>query len=136
MAVPKRPTSEQLVEELGNKLEITICSDIVHSLDFEYKQVYWENQELKNELSYLVREYIEVSNKFSDLGIDFRKKEKQKAIFIEYLEDEIKRLREEDIYQPLQRAFLATLEHVLSKYKEIIGVKDETPGNNRCRFNW
>lgn len=45
---------------------------------------------------------------------------KQKE-FIKYLEDEIKRLKENDIYQPLQKMALATHEHTLQKYKEIIG---------------
>ena len=45
----------------------------------------------------------------------------QQKEFIKYLEDEIKKLKESDIYQPLQRMALATLEHNLQKYKEIIG---------------
>ena len=49
----------------------------------------------------------------------------QQKEFIEYLESEIKRLEENNIYEPLQRTALATFQHVLSKYKEIIGVKDE-----------
>lgn len=54
------------------------------------------------------------------------KKESQKQKeFIEYLESEIKRLEENNIYEPLQRTALATFQHVLSKYKEIIGGKHE-----------
>ena len=54
------------------------------------------------------------------------KKESQKQKeFIEYLKSEIKRLEENNIYEPLQRTALATFQHVLSKYKEIIGDKDE-----------
>lgn len=34
-----KPTSEQLIELLGNKSEITIVSDIVYGLDFEYKEL-------------------------------------------------------------------------------------------------
>lgn len=45
--------------------------------------------------------------------------------FIKYLEDEIERLKENNIYQPLQRTALITHEHDLQKYKEIIGVLDE-----------
>lgn len=45
----------------------------------------------------------------------------QQKEFIKYLEDEIKRLKENDIYQPLQKMALATHEHTLQKYKEIIG---------------
>lgn len=49
------------------------------------------------------------------------KKEVQQKEFIDYLEDEIKRLKENDIYQPLQKMALATHEHILQKYKSIIG---------------
>lgn len=49
------------------------------------------------------------------------KLENQQKEFIEYLEDEIKRLKENDIYQPLQKMALATHEHTLQKYKSIIG---------------
>lgn len=45
----------------------------------------------------------------------------QQKEFIKYLEDEIKRLKENDIYQPLQKMALETHEHTLQKYKEIIG---------------
>ena len=45
----------------------------------------------------------------------------QQKEFIKYLEDEIERLKENDIYQPLQRTALITHEHDLQKYKEIIG---------------
>ena len=45
--------------------------------------------------------------------------------FIKYLENEIKRLKENDIYEPLQRMALATHQHNLSKYQEIIGVSNE-----------
>ena len=49
----------------------------------------------------------------------------QQKEFIKYLEYEIKKLKERDIYQPLQRMALAILEHNLQKYKSIIGVSDE-----------
>lgn len=42
-----RPTSEQLVDLIDNELDITICSDVVHGLDFEYKQLQQENKQLK-----------------------------------------------------------------------------------------
>lgn len=44
------PTSEKLVAELGTKTDITICADIVHGLDYEYKQLQQKNQELKGQL--------------------------------------------------------------------------------------
>ena len=66
-----------------------------------------ENQELKKELS----NSHQIKN--------------QQKEFIEWLENEIKRLEENNIYEPLQRTALATFQHVLSKYKEIIGGKHE-----------
>lgn len=45
-----RSTAEQLVEKLDNELEMTICSDVVHGLDYEYKQLQQENQKLKKQL--------------------------------------------------------------------------------------
>lgn len=42
-----RPTSEQLVDLIDNELDITICSDVVRGLDFEYKQLQQENKQLK-----------------------------------------------------------------------------------------
>lgn len=55
--------------------------------------------------------------------------ETQQKEFIKYLEDEIERLKENDIYQPLQRTALITHEHDLQKYKSIIGVSDEKVSN-------
>ena len=42
-----KPTSEQLVDMLEDNLDITICADVVHGLDLEYKQLQEENKELK-----------------------------------------------------------------------------------------
>lgn len=41
-----RPTSEQLVDLLDDELEITIYADVVHGLDYEYKQLQEENKKL------------------------------------------------------------------------------------------
>lgn len=93
-----------------------------------------ENQELKKDLEDLfsdnskLRKKLENSMTFQDYEYTLNKKiqlENQQKEFIEYLESEIKRLEENNIYEPLQRTALATFQHVLSKYKEIIGVKDE-----------
>ena len=46
----EKPTSEQLVEKLDDALDITIGADVVHGLDYEYKQLQQENHELKNQL--------------------------------------------------------------------------------------
>lgn len=43
-----RPTSEQLVELLGQEKDITICADVVHGLDYEYKNLQRKIQNLKS----------------------------------------------------------------------------------------
>lgn len=68
----EKATIEQLYEQLGNNFDITICSDIVNGLYFEYKQLYYENEQLKEqlELSEKARkEAIEYINKteYSDI---------------------------------------------------------------------
>ena len=45
-----KPTCEQLIEQLGNNLDITICSDVVYGLGYEYQQLELENQKLRNEI--------------------------------------------------------------------------------------
>ena len=84
-----------------------------------------ENQELKKRLE-TVRKKYEFEVKTRDKVYKMlRRKDSQQKEFIEWLESEIKRLEENNIYEPLQRTALATFQHVLSKYKEIIGVKNE-----------
>ena len=90
-----------------------------------FEEIHKENQELKKEL----KEKNDFINKLQATKdrldkYDYERNNQQKE-FIEYLESEIKRLEENNIYEPLQRTALATFQHVLSKYKEIIGVKDE-----------
>ena len=43
-------TAAQLVKQLGDKSEITIMSDVVYGLDFEYNQLQQENEGLKEVL--------------------------------------------------------------------------------------
>ena len=79
-----------------------------------------ENQELKNQLEDkddFINKLQETKNKLDKWDY---KNTLQQAKFIKYLEDEIKKLKERDIYQPLQRMALATLEHNLQKFKEIV----------------
>ncbi len=66
-----------------------------------------------------IRDYI------TNLQQKVEQLETQQKEFIKYLEDEIKRLKENDIYQPLQKMALATHEHILQKYRSITGVSDE-----------
>lgn len=59
----EKATIEQLYEQLGNNFDITICSDIVSGLYFEYKQLYYENEQLK--------EQLELSEKARKEAIEF-----------------------------------------------------------------
>ena len=84
-----------------------------------------ENKELKKQLTtyQILHRDCKVDNLKNISKIE-EMENKQKE-FINYLEDEIKRLKENDIYQSLQKMALATHEHILQKYKSIIGVSDE-----------
>ena len=88
-----------------------------------------ENQELKEQLedeqNYSQSVFSDFQDYKEEASAYLDKIENQQKEFIEYLESEIKRLEENNIYEPLQRTALATFQHVLSKYKEIIGDKDE-----------
>lgn len=75
-----------------------------------------ENQELKKQLEASRRVAKHHLNRELEL-------ENQQKEFIKYLEDEIKRLEENNIYQPLQKMALETHKHNLLRYKEIIGDK-------------
>ena len=81
-----------------------------------------ENKQLREVIEKENKALKEEKNEWIVLLNMFKKQQKE---FIEYLEDEIKRLEENNIYQPLQRMALETYKHNLLKYKEIIGVKDE-----------
>ena len=84
-----------------------------------------EIKELKEQLETVRKKYKFEAKTRDKVYKMLRRKDSQQKEFIEYLESEIKRLEENNIYEPLQRTALATFQHVLSKYKEIIGVKDE-----------
>ena len=79
-----------------------------------------ENQELKKQLDELQTLYNNMFKCHCN-RVQVETLLSQQKEFIEYLENEIKRLEENNIYEPLQRMALATLQYVLSKYKEIIG---------------
>ena len=59
-----KPTSRQLVEELGDRLDITICSDVIYGLDYEYLQL--ENKAKK------YKEVIDKAIKCIDYNIKYR----------------------------------------------------------------
>lgn len=86
----EKATIEQLYEQLGNNFDITICSDIVNGLYFEYKQLYYENEQLKEqlELSEKARkEAIKYIEKFIPIDVDtILMREKQRDYLIEILD--------------------------------------------------
>lgn len=97
---------------------------------WEYiKQLQQENQELKKQLEELEKEKMQ-----EELSSKILQMYNQQKEFIEYLEDRIKfwkdkifenAITESDWTLTLWRNKLGILEESLSKYKEIIGVKDE-----------
>lgn len=122
MKEPKVLTRMRLCECWGDSLNVEELKEVNDYIE-ELQQ---ENQELKEQLE----ETNNFINKASfvnieQLMLDYCAKVEQQKEFIEYLESEIKRLEENNIYEPLQRTALATFQHVLSKYKEIIGGLDE-----------
>lgn len=105
-----------------------------------------ENQELKNQLENCYCNRTDCSSRIKDskkYDSLVQKVEKQQKEFIEWLESEIERIptlttffyNREGHYISETEVMLKEAKKVYKKYKEIIGVKDETPGNNRCRFN-
>ena len=64
----EKATIEQLYEQLGNNFDITICSDIVNGLYFEYKQLYYENEQLKEQLESSEKARKEAIDKLKTLG--------------------------------------------------------------------
>ena len=117
------------LEYILNYLETTSLEphdDYVSEFSYKEQKLLWayikelqqENQELKKQLEASRRVAKHHLNRELEL-------ENQQKEFIKYLEDEIKRLEENNIYQSLQRMALETHKHNLSKYKEITGVKDE-----------
>ena len=91
----------------------------------EFTSLLKKNQELKKQVKDKTEDYKRMKDNFDSKVDTLNKIENQQKEFIKYLEDEIKRLKENDIYQSLQKMALATHEHILQKYKEIIGGKDE-----------
>ena len=117
------------LEDILNYLETTSLEphdDYVSEFSYKEQKLLWayikelqqENQELKKQLEASRRVAKHHLNRELEL-------ENQQKEFIKYLEDEIKRLEENNIYQSLQQMALETHKHNLSKYKEIIGSKYE-----------
>lgn len=99
-------------------------------LDGLFQELKKQLEEYKKKLMRITKMEIKQIDEATFVGIDYFQdkcivlKAQQKE-FINYLEDEIQKLKERDIYQPLQRMALVTLEHNLQKYKKIIGGRNE-----------
>ena len=52
-----KPTCEQLIEQLGDKQDITICSDVVYGLGYEYQQLKNEVNKLNNKIKD-IKDYV------------------------------------------------------------------------------
>lgn len=103
-------------QELKSQLKgTTHCFD-----EEEHEKLKKQLEENKDKINWY--ENFEINKTIDKLRIKHNNQQKE---FIKYLEDEIKRLKENDIYQPLQKMALATHEHILQKYKSIIGVSDD-----------
>lgn len=103
-----------------------------------FEELQKENQELKKQFKELKSTNSVLANELTKdtiikqkylttcCGIpigDIPKLKFQQKEFIEYLENEIKRLENTEFYiESMQKAAIATHKHNLSKYKEIIGV--------------
>lgn len=88
----EKATIEQLYEQLGNNFDITICSDIVNGLYFEYKQLYYENEQLK--------EQLELSEKARKEAIEYIKSNAN--IYLNIFGDKIGFLKENDGKTPIK----------------------------------
>ena len=129
-----RSTAEQLVEKLDNELEMTICSDVVHGLDYEYKQLQQENQELNKQLENCYCNRTDCSARIKDskqYDSLVQKIENQQKEFVEWLEKEISSLEKDSQIDCINNMLLVDIERdkrlyqkVLSKYKEITGDKE------------
>lgn len=117
--IPKDVFKELFNEMINWKEETKELNQKYLNAVADYETTMSELQELKKQL----KEYKRLG--FKHLNDKCNKLENQQKEFINYLEDEIKRLKENDIYQPLQKMALATHEHILQKYRSITGVSDE-----------
>ena len=70
-------------------------------------------------------EFDNVQSAIKELMKENQELKRQQKEFVEYLESEIKRLKNTEFYiESIQKAAIKTHEHNLSKYKEITGDKE------------
>ena len=95
----------------------------------EYQKLEQENQELKKQLSndyqIKMKQLQQENRKLKQQLSNSHQIKNQQKEFIEYLENEIKRLENIEFYiESMQKVAIATHKHNLSKYREIIDGKE------------
>ena len=127
--------NEEIKEFLNDKVYVLVYRDnydrasAVNQQLIDYvKQLQQENQDLKEQLENCYCNRTDCGARIKDSKVYdslLQKVDNKQKEFIKYLEDEIKRLNENDIYEPLQLMALATNEHILRRYKEIMEIQNE-----------
>ena len=137
-------TEEEIRKIINDTFDENIMNNLDSSIIFKYIEgLEKENQELKKQLEECYCNRTDCSSRIKDskqYDSLVQKTEKQQKEFIEYLEDEIYTIEpkgtlinfncdydsEEDYIRGVEkRVALDMLKNNLSKYKEIIGDKDE-----------
>ncbi len=111
--------NEELKKQL-EELEFIVGLRQKRNLISKFDKEYDEEDKKKNPN----RDYAGIMPDAEEIYRRYYTMKNQQKEFIEYLEDEIKRLEENNVYQPLQRMALETHKHNLLKYKEITGGKE------------
>lgn len=130
-------------KEFLDKILELLSEQYINGLEqsrFDKRMLEFENQELKRELNEKItsemklkddldKQRKEYQETYKDVREEIKEYKNQQKEFIEYLEDYIEVLKsQQDSVEGLDLAeehMLMTLEEVLSKYKEIIGIKNE-----------
>lgn len=121
--------AENHLEQLNSLLRrcgLGFCQEDIEAIDFIVK----ENQELKKQLENCYCNRTDCSSRIKDskqYDSLVQKAESQQKMFIEYLEEPIKIITDGNPtnISEYTAGKLDALKEILSKYKEIIGVKDE-----------
>ena len=87
-------------------------------------ELFEEMENWREEAKELNQKYLNAVADYETTMAEKKEMENQQKEFIEYLENEIKRLEKTEFYiDSIQKAAIETHKHNLSKYKEIIGGK-------------
>ena len=109
---------DKFIKQFVKEKNMIIAQRIMMNLRKENKLLLKENQKPKKQLETVRKKYEFESKNRDKIWKILIKKETQQKEFIEYLEEPIKIITDGN-------PTLDALKEILSKYKEIIGVKDE-----------